>query len=229
MSYKEFSENRIKKQILLSVVLALVLAAGWRYPVFGGFIVICMFGGIVISIFRGRKWCDWYCPRGSFLDYAGKKISPGKNIPGIYKNIWFRMGIVFVMMGLIFIQISGRWPDPYEIGLFLVTMLTVTTILSLIFSAVHHQRSWCYICPVGTISNCVGRGKNTVKIDSESCNLCGACSAVCPVQIVPHSFRGQGIREITDPDCIKCGLCSEVCPQNALSQPGKSPVSLKGE
>ena len=58
-----------------------LLAAGWVFPLIGYFIPLCMLLGIGVALFRGRTWCNWLCPRGSFADALLKKVSPGRKIP----------------------------------------------------------------------------------------------------------------------------------------------------
>ena len=35
---------------------------GWFYPVVGFIAIICMFGPVLTSIWRGRWWCGNVCP-----------------------------------------------------------------------------------------------------------------------------------------------------------------------
>ena len=77
----------------------------------------------------------------------------------------------------------------------------------------------------------IGRFRVTVKkhprfIDESTCNGCGDCILVCPVEVYNRFDAGIGVRKaiykphsqavpdivIKDPDhCIECGLCYDVC------------------
>jgi ferredoxin-type protein NapH len=70
------------------------LAAGWFLPLIGYFIPLCMLMGIGIASFRGRSWCDWLCPRGSFLDALLKKVSRNKKIPQVFRSTPLRLGVM---------------------------------------------------------------------------------------------------------------------------------------
>lgn len=53
-----------------------------------------------------------------------------------------------------------------------------------------------------------------IKVDSEKCIGCGACTGTCPVEALEMkdgkaSYKGDG--------CIECGACAAGCPVEALS------------
>jgi ferredoxin-type protein NapH len=209
-------KKRFVKQISTTVIFLAFIGGGWFYPLLGYFIPFCMLGGITIAFFRGRKWCDWYCPRGSFFDTAAKAISPNKEIPPFFKRLSTRIGMLIILMTAMLIQIIRVWPDPYKIGKVFVILLTVTTSIAVILAIIYHPRVWCCFCPVGSISSWVGKGKRPLKIDSGLCIECKLCHKVCPIQVSAYKFKGQGIEKVMDGDCLKCGLCTAACPKKAL-------------
>jgi NAD-dependent dihydropyrimidine dehydrogenase PreA subunit len=53
-----------------------------------------------------------------------------------------------------------------------------------------------------------------IKIDTEKCVGCGACTGTCPVEVLEMKdgkvvYKGEG--------CIDCGACVSACPVEALS------------
>ncbi|MBM3252929.1 MAG: 4Fe-4S binding protein [Candidatus Omnitrophica bacterium] len=215
--YKVFQIKRRIKQLLMASAFFIVIIGGWRYPLLGYFIPLCMLLGIGIGFFKGRKWCDWFCPRGSFFDTLIKPISPKKEIPKFFKGLPFRIGFLSFLMAMMTIQIIKRWPDPYKIGMFFVILLSVTTIIGIILSFFFHQRTWCYFCPIGSMANWVGRRKYLLKIESKLCTECQLCYKACPIQVAPFKFKKDDIEIVKDGDCLKCNLCVVVCPKKALS------------
>ncbi|MBU2257982.1 MAG: 4Fe-4S binding protein [Candidatus Omnitrophota bacterium] len=208
---------RRARQFFMAAVFIAVFIFGWIYPILGFFIPLCMILGIGIGLFKGRKFCDWYCPRGSFYDAWFKSLSPQRKIPALFKNIYFRLGVLLFLMAVMVVNLFYRWPNPINIGMFFVIMMTSTTVLGVGLALFFHQRSWCSFCPVGTIANLAGRNKFSLMINSQDCNECKACAKVCPIQIEPYKFKKTGIREVKDFDCLKCGTCVAACPKKALS------------
>ncbi|MDD5595108.1 MAG: 4Fe-4S binding protein [Candidatus Omnitrophica bacterium] len=203
---------------MATVIFVLALGGGWVWPLLGYFIPFCMFLGVGIGIFRGRKWCDWFCPRGSFFDLFLKPLSPQSKIPAIFKNNKFKIIILALLMLILVSNIISRWPSPYLVGKFFVIMLSVTTVLGIILGLIFHQRSWCFFCPVGSLAGWVGHRRNQLKISLELCNECQLCSKVCPMQISPAEHKAKEKENIQEDSCIKCNLCVRICSNQALTR-----------
>jgi polyferredoxin len=222
MNWKERIEKEKKsrkiKQIVMGTVFLILLAGGWFFPLIGYFIPICMVAGISMASLKGRKWCNWYCPRGSFADSYMKGISPERKIPDWLRGMPVRIGVIVFLMGMLTFQIIRLWPDPYAIGRFFMVLLTVTTGVGIILALVFQQRSWCYICPIGSMSNWVGKNRNQLAIDKEACVLCKLCGKTCPMQLSPYEMKEKQEMPFKG-DCLKCGLCVAVCPKDALKFP----------
>jgi ferredoxin-type protein NapH len=212
-----FIQKRNLKQLLVSSVFLAILVLGWGFPWLGYFIPLCMIAGMGIGLSRGRRWCDWYCPRGSFYDALIRPFSPQRPIPGIFRSIYFRSVILILLMIIMLANVILRWPDAHKIGLFFIIMLTTTSVLGIILGLIFQHRCWCVICPIGTIVNFTSRPKRGLTIDSGLCIECKNCRQVCPVQIKPDQYKSQGLQKIGDRDCLKCRCCVSVCPKMALS------------
>jgi ferredoxin-type protein NapH len=202
------------KQTVMGALFLAILGAGFFFPLIGYFIPLCMVAGIGMALFRGRKWCNWYCPRGSWADSFMSKISPGRPIPGIFRGFPLRVGALAFLMAMLTFQIVRLWPDFVRIGGFFMILLTVTTAIGLILAMVFHPRAWCYLCPIGSISHWAGRNRYPLVLAKEECVECKACAKACPMQLTPYEtdaggFPGRG-------DCLKCGLCVASCPKDAL-------------
>jgi len=209
------------KRFLNSLLFIAIIILGWQYPLLGYFIPFCMLAGIAIGLSAGRKWCDWYCPRGSFYDALMRPLSAQRGIPGLFKNIYFRIGVLFFLMLVMAINLILRWPNPYHIGKFFVSLLTLTTAAGIILAIIFHQRSWCSFCPIGTVINLISRGKESLRINSERCVECKICFKACPMQIKPYLFKGKGMEPVKEADCLRCGSCVASCPTKALTLEGK--------
>jgi len=52
---------------------------------------------------------------------------------------------------------------------------------------------------------------------TESCNGCGACVKICPVEAIRGEKR---MLHVVDPtSCIDCGACGRICPQESIHDP----------
>jgi polyferredoxin len=185
------------------------------YPLIGYFIPVCMLLGIGTAAFQGRSWCNWLCPRGSFEDSLLSRISRQHRIPQVFRAAPMRIGVMAILMTVLTVQIIRLWPDPWAIGGFFVIMLSVTTGLGLILGVMYQQRNWCYICPIGTMSNWVGKNRQPLVLEEAKCLDCNLCAKKCPMQLSPVSLKepeGMANRG----DCLKCSICVDNCPTAAL-------------
>lgn len=216
---KEFEKARRArsiKQFMLGSIFVALLIAGWFYSLIGYFIPLCMVAGVGLAAFRGRTWCNYMCPRGSFADTYMKAISPERNIPVLLRRVPVRLGVLAFLMAMLIFQIVRLWPDGYAIGRFFIILLTVTTIVGIFLALLFHQRAWCSICPIGSLSSWVGANRRPLKMNRDSCISCGLCAKNCPMKLSPNVLKDAPAMEFKG-DCLKCGLCVKTCPKQALS------------
>lgn len=196
------------------MLLVLFLLGGWLFPPLGYFMIVCMIMAMGIGVIRGRQWCDWMCPRGSFWDFFLTRFSRNVKAPGFFRGWPFRLLWLGILMSMLAFNLIPLWPNWYQMGRPFVMILTVTTIVGLALGVVYQPRTWCMFCPMGTMANWLGRGRVPLVV-TEDCRDCGLCGRSCRMQINPGAYRGTGI--VADGDCLKCGICVEKCPAGALS------------
>lgn len=144
-------------------MLPFTILVGWFYPLLGFMVLLCMFFGISIAFFKGKFWCSWLCPRGSFLD----KIMPMFNLKkfdhSFMQSNLLRIMVLVFLMSMMGIKVYRAWPNLDDIGTVMVMLLTVTTLVAIILGTFLHPRTWCTVCPVGTISTWVTKSRNKKK------------------------------------------------------------------
>jgi ferredoxin-type protein NapH len=214
--FKQFKQKRKKLQSYTSVALPVVLIGGWTFPLLGFFLLLCMFGAVGIAFYRGRAWCDWMCPRGSFYDLLLDRLKRSDSIPAVFKTNSFRGIILGLLVTVLGLQIYHAWGDSVAIGRAFVRVLTVTTTAGIVLGAVYKPRAWCQICPMGTLASWLSRGQKQPLHVTEHCRDCKLCERVCPMQLKPYESKSGYMHE---GDCIKCSSCVAVCPARALSFP----------
>lgn len=202
------------------VILFAFCIAGLFFPAVGVVAIICMLAPVIVSFFKGRFWCGNFCPRGSMNDIIISKISKKTRIPELLKNQWFKLMILVLLMGGFAIQIYFAWGNIDAVGTVFVRMILITTVISIILGTVYNQRTWCTICPMGTMASYVARLKHVnkrvkhVKFKDQTCVNCKVCSRNCPmgIDVLEHKNTGK----VTHPDCLKCEICIKKCPKKAL-------------
>lgn len=194
----------------LGIIVLIVSIGGIWYPKLGYILLLVFAGLMIISPFRGRWFCGNLCPRGSFSDFWLAPLSKKGQIPQIFKSMWLRVPVFFLLMGFMVMRIMATQGAVDKIGMVFVTMCILTTSVAILFGLAISPRAWCSFCPMGTVQMYLGRGKYQLSVDRERCIDCSVCRKVCPMQLA--------VNEILDkPDCIKCGRCVDACPRETLS------------
>ncbi len=181
--------NNIRKYVhkWAWTVLLTFCIVGLFYPSIGIAAIVCMLAPVVVSVFKGRYWCGNFCPRGSFNDILVSKISKGMKVPVILRDKWFKLSFLVLLMSGFAIQIYFAWGSVISVGSVFVRMIIITTLLSIVLGTFFNHRTWCTICPMGTMANYVssirkaGKKSKNVTLSSKKCTDCNSCARSCPV------------------------------------------------
>jgi ferredoxin-type protein NapH len=205
--------NRKKAQWMMGFLLPVMLIVGYLYPYEGYLIMAMMIGFLGLSLFKGRLWCGWACPRGSFLERYINKPSLHKAIPKFMKNPFFRWAIVLIMIAIAAMQVFMAGGDLLKIGAIAVRMCIITSIIAIPIGLFYKPRTWCSFCPMGTIQGFLGKSRHLVHIDSK-CKECGLCSKTCPLETDIVSKKCKVI--VDSEECLRCENCVLNCPSQLL-------------
>ncbi len=200
------------------VLLVLFLGGGFFYPLLGIMAVVCMLAPSIVAIFRGRLWCGYFCPRGSFNDSILAKLTRKHKLPAFIKSSKFKAGFLIFLMGTFAFQIWSVWGNFAAIGLIFWRMVFLTTLVTIFLGIFYTPRVWCMICPMGTLASYVAKWRQNylqhVSFKNNLCNNCKSCSRSCPMQIEVNSYREQLV--VKDESCLKCNHCVTKCPKKFL-------------
>ncbi|NQU95082.1 MAG: 4Fe-4S binding protein [Candidatus Omnitrophica bacterium] len=147
------------KQARLVMVwfLPIIVIGGLFFPVLGYLVFAMMAFFITLSFFRGRYWCWNLCPRGTFLDIVMPKVSPNRPSPKLFTKKWFRWLVFTIFISFFIFRITQTGGSLLAIGVVFVSMCIVTTIISIILALTMKPRSWCSMCPMGTLQEHMGK------------------------------------------------------------------------
>ena len=144
------------------VFLPLFLIFGIFFPKTGLLAVLCMSLPVLVAFFRGRVWCGHYCPRGSLLDLLFRRVSR-KGLPlGTSARKIIRYGVFVILMTLFAVQLAMA-KSVGEAGNVFIRMVFITTAAALVLGAFFGRRSWCSVCPMGTLATAASGVSRRVK------------------------------------------------------------------
>lgn len=198
----------------------------------------------------GRLICGFLCPFGFLQDLLFKVPSPKKlrTFRGDAQLRYLKYAVLIIMVLILptahkFTPMFCKYlcPSGTLSGILLssadsrlrslfgwIFTWKAVVLTAVVLASIAVFRPFCkYLCPLGAfyaLFNSVSAVR--LKVDSERCAGCGACSAVCDMAVNPVASPNH-------PECIRCGRCVSICPHQAISFTFASkPVriqSLKGK
>ena len=146
---------------LALVVMLTIIVGGFFYPVIGMIVPVIIFYAAIASRFKPKAFCTYACPRNRILT-ASKPFSRYKPVPESLRSKSLRQGLCGFMMLCSLVQIAGAElsvPGLRAVGLFFWGICSLTLAVSLIMAVLYKPRSWCVVCPMGTLQQTVSPKK----------------------------------------------------------------------
>ncbi|WP_432664011.1 4Fe-4S binding protein [Wukongibacter baidiensis] len=142
------------------LLLLFIIIAGFYNKSIAILAVICMLGPIVLaSLGHGRLWCKNICPRGNLYDNVICKFGEKKTNPRCIKSIIFRIVIIVFVFTMFGIGIRKHWGDLEAMGGVFHRMIIGTTVIGIVLSFFFNHRTWCCLCPIGSIACFISKTK----------------------------------------------------------------------
>jgi len=206
------------------VLLPVVVIGGYFYPYIGFVVVVLICCFVVLSFFRGRFYCGWFCPMGSFHERVLSKISFKREVPQLFRRVWFRWFVFIIMMSLLVYRLFNAGSNSEKIAEVFRFMWIVSTSIAIVIGIVFKPRIWCRICPMGSMQGVLSKKTYLLSI-SDDCKECKLCKKVCPVSSEPYKNKEKGF--LSSEECLRCFNCIENCPKNALTFSNKNSIYSK--
>lgn len=164
-------------------------------------------------ILLGPAWCSYLCYIGAWDDQLSRLSRTKSGQIPLWATHSLRALILFLVLALAFgmerVGIQARAAALLAIGFGLAGVGMMLAFSRKTGSMVH-----CTVfCPLGLLSNLLGR-LNPFRIRiTFGCNNCGACLRVCRYSALSWERISRGKPGLT---CSLCGDCVQACPESVL-------------
>lgn len=152
------------------ILLIFFIVVGFFHKSVVLYAIICMLGPIVLaSLGYGRLWCKKMCPRGNLYDNVVCKFCEKNTTPKFLTSTAFRIAVILFVFFMFGMGISKYWGDFEQIGGVFHRMIIATTLAGIILSFFFNHRTWCCLCPMGSIACFITKIKKKNDIYSKKC------------------------------------------------------------
>ena len=196
----------------------LLLLAGTAGAALGHTLVTVIAGPLVF----GRVLCGWGCWRAMVLELLPLGRGAGRR-----RGAWAVLPYVGLALsaGAAALCFYGLGHPPAGIGSAAGAGVSAALAACGVYYAasiglavaLDDQRAFCkYLCPSSAILRFTSRpARLRIAARPDSCDGCGACSSVCPMDVDVAGFAQAG-RPIGAGECVLCQRCVEECPTGTL-------------
>ncbi|MDA3938874.1 MAG: 4Fe-4S binding protein [Spirochaetia bacterium] len=193
----------------LHIPIPAVILAGPIYRGSGFFMPILFLATILLT---GPAWCSYLCYFGAIDGVAAsRKKQPSFPKEG-WKTLRFFTTILVIVTAIIF-RIFDTSPNFAIVGALIFGALGI--IATIIISRSRGIMAHCsYYCPIGLISNLLGKiSPFRIKINN-SCNNCMACIPACRYNALSPKNIASGSPGFS---CTLCGDCIDTCSSQSIN------------
>lgn len=192
----------------------------------------------LVNMPAGRMFCGFGCPVGQLSRFADA-IDAFPADRARRRRGWLELCVFAAALSL---AVTLWWTAPATFLVWPVGAFAAAAVSTVAAVAVLHGRRWRWgfcrgFCPIGLYYSVVETGA-PFGIDFDptgTCIDCGACDAICPVDLEPRALEAEipapgGLALEGMPGlnhCLHCGLCVEVCEHVTQKQPGHPAMGLR--
>ena len=193
----------------LHIPIPAVILAGPIYRGEGFFMPILFLSTIILT---GPAWCSYLCYFGAMDGITAS----GKKKPLFPKESWKTLRFFITLVVIITAIFLRVYNIPTIIAVSAAISFGAIGILIVIF--ISHKRGFMghcsYYCPIGLLSNLLGKvSPFRIKIDS-TCNNCMVCIPVCRYNALSAKNLASGSPGF---NCTLCGDCVDSCSSHSIN------------
>lgn len=185
-----------------------VILAGPLYRGAGFFMPILFLSTIILV---GPAWCSYLCYIGSWDQAASMVKRKPQALPKWRYSLRIAI-LIIVPVAAILLRLLGA--SPFVAAAFGIGFGVIGVIIMVFWSRKTGVMSHCITwCPIGPLTNWLGRLSPFRLRINNTCNDCGACSFACRYEalIAAHiQNRKPGL------SCTLCGDCLRRCRENSI-------------
>ncbi len=171
----------------------------------GGFFMPVLF--TISVLLTGPAWCSWLCYIGAWDDRLSR-MSGRRHVELPGKLVWLRLVLLILVVAAAYVMRESGVPVFWAASaaaVFGLAGVAVMLILSRKRGVMVHCSAYC---PMGIVSNLMGKLSPWRMRIGQGCTMCGACSRACRYGALSKADLERGRPGIS---CTLCGDCISPC------------------
>jgi polyferredoxin len=151
------------------IFIVVTAVGGYFFPVVGLVVPLMILGALILNQRSKRTFCSTLCPNGRFFSSGLSKVSRRNRLPrGLYSSEIRRMLCGFMLFCVINLLVRSGG-SVAQIGRVFWAIYLLSVGLGTLMGLFFKPRSWCSICPMGTLQDTIstkGRGRKAQALPS---------------------------------------------------------------
>ncbi len=135
--------------------VAAVAITGFFWPLVGLVVPVMILVGLVTNLFGRRSFCAGLCPNGRSLSFAFSRITRNEALDKDFRSPMLRRALcafaLFCAVNLL-VRSGGELA---LVGRAFWLVYTMSVGLSAVLAIAYKPRSWCAVCPMGTLQDTI--------------------------------------------------------------------------
>jgi len=152
---KILSDNAVP--IAATVFVFTVAIGGTFIPEIGLVLAALMAAAVVMTLRKPRSFCSTVCPRGRALGFIMRGPSKRKALPRFMLSIKFRRLLCGSMMFCVIGSLVRTGGEIRGVGSVFWALCALSLSAGLALGYFFKPRSWCAVCPMGTLQDTISR------------------------------------------------------------------------